>query len=280
MRAGPATRFLIAGLCLHVAGVAAGGARLLPGSQPAIALIIDDLGNRRSTGLRAIALPGPVACSFFPYAALTRELAVRAHARGKEVMLHLPMQATGHYQDVREAGVLTLDMTQQQYRHTFRADLAAVPFVSGFNNHMGSLLTRHPGNMAWLMQLVRRNGKLFFIDSRTTAATVAREVAEEYGIPSSQRNVFLDDVEEPDAIRVQFRRLLQIARRDGTAIAIGHPYPATLDVLSEELPHLERMNVQLVRVADLIRMQQARKPLWQTFLSRSHKAAKSSRLSP
>lgn len=280
MRALPATCFLFAGLCLHIAGAAAGSTGLLPDSQPAIALIIDDLGNRRSTGLRAIALPGPVACSFFPYAVHTRELATRAHARGKEVMLHLPMQATGHYQYVHEAGVLTVDMTQQQYRRTFRADLAAVPYASGFNNHMGSLLTRHPGDMAWLMQLVRQNGKLFFIDSRTTPATVAREVADEYGVPSSQRNVFLDDVMEPDAIHAQFRRLLQIARRDGTAIAIGHPYAATLDVLSDELSQLDRQGVQLVRVADLIRIQQARKPLWQTFLSRSHKAAKSSRQSP
>jgi polysaccharide deacetylase 2 family uncharacterized protein YibQ len=268
VRVHPATHCLLAVLCLHLVGVAAGAARVLPDSHPAIALIIDDLGHRRSTGLRAISLPGPVACSFFPFAAHTRELALQAHARGKEVMLHLPMQAVGKFQDAREAGVLTLDMTQRQYRETFQADLASVPFVSGFNNHMGSLLTQHPGNMAWLMRLVRQNGKLFFVDSRTTRLTVARELAGEYGVPSSQRNVFLDDVAEPDAIRAQFRRLLRIARRDGSAIAIGHPYPATLDVLSEELVQLDRRNVRLVRVADLIRIQQARTPQWQTLLSR------------
>jgi polysaccharide deacetylase 2 family uncharacterized protein YibQ len=237
-------------------------------SRPAIALIIDDLGNRRALGARAVSLPGPVACSFFPHSPYTRELAQQAHLLNKEVMLHLPMQATGSYQDAYESGELTVDMTNRQYREIFLQDLAAVPYVSGFNNHMGSLLTRHPGNMAWLMQIASKAGKLFFIDSRTTTATVARQLAEEYGLPNSERNVFLDNVQDPAAIRMQFRRLIRIARRDGSALAIGHPYPATMDVLNEELQHLDQQNIRLVPVAELIGIQQERQPLWRTSLSR------------
>jgi polysaccharide deacetylase 2 family uncharacterized protein YibQ len=250
-----AASLLLTVLCLSGTGFTAATAAETNDNRPVIALIIDDLGNQRGSGSRAVDLPGPVACSFFPYGPYTAELAARAHARNKEVMLHLPMQPAGPYQEKREAGELTVDMTRSQYRDTFVRDLAAVPFVSGFNNHMGSLLTRHPGNMAWLMQVASETGKLFFIDSRTTTATVARQIAGEYGIPNSERNVFLDDVSTPDAIRFQFRRLLGIARRDGSALAISHPYPATLNVLTEELPQLERSGYRLVGVSELIEQQ-------------------------
>lgn len=255
-------------LCLFITCMLSGVPAATGDDLPAIALIIDDLGNQRGPGSRAVNLPGPVACSFLPSGTYTRELAQQAHSASKEVMLHLPMQATGAFQQVRESGVLTVDMTNRQYRETFKRNLAAVPYASGFNNHMGSLLTRHPGNMGWLMQIASETGKLFFIDSRTTTATVARQLASEYGIPNSERNVFLDNLAQPEAIRMQFRRLVRIARRDGTAIAIGHPHSATLDVLTDELQQLDRSGIRLVSVAELIELQQGRKQTWPGYSSR------------
>jgi polysaccharide deacetylase 2 family uncharacterized protein YibQ len=227
----------------------AGGAAI----RPSIALIIDDLGNQHETGQRAIELPGPVACSFLPYGHFTRELAQQAHTRGKEVMLHLPMQSVNH--DVSDRGELVLDMTQHQFNRTLTAELAAVPHVSGINNHRGSLLTRHPGHMAWLMQAMLRHGSLFFVDSRTTAATVASRIAAEFRVPSIERNVFLDNDRQPDAVQAEFRRLIRIAQRDGTALGIGHPYPETLQVLTRELSLLGDYNVQVVSVNNLIKIE-------------------------
>src|SRR5690606_23829095 len=109
-------------------------------------------------------------------------------------------------------------------------NLAAVPHVRGVNNHMGSLITRHPGHMTWLMQDLARDG-LFFVDSYTHPQSVALEMAREGGVPAARRDVFLDHVAEPEAIAHQFRRLLARARSDGHAIGIGHPYPATLAFL-------------------------------------------------
>ena len=229
--------------------------------RPGIALIIDDLGNQREQGRRAIALPGPVACAFLPHGHFTRQLAQQAHARGKEVMLHLPMQSVEDGN--REPGELQLDMTRQQFTRTLQEDLAAVPFVSGINNHRGSLITRHPGHMAWLMQTISRHGNLFFIDSRTTAATVARRLADEYGIPSSERKVFLDNERQPGAVREQFRRLLAMARREGAALGIGHPHPETLDVLVEELGRLGDYNIQLIPVSRLIEIESGSHAPWQ-----------------
>lgn len=221
--------------------------------RPSIALIIDDLGNQRETGRRAVALPGPVACAFLPYGHFTRQLAQQAHTRGKEVMLHLPMQSVTN--DRSDQGELLLDMTHRQFVSTLTAGLAAVPHVSGINNHRGSLITRHPGHMTWLMQALREHGGLFFVDSRTTAATIASRIAAEFSVPSIERNVFLDHDRQPDAVQSEFRRLIRIAQRDGTALGIGHPYPETLEVLARELSLLENYNVQVVSVNRLIEIE-------------------------
>jgi polysaccharide deacetylase 2 family uncharacterized protein YibQ len=236
-------------------------------SLPAIALIIDDMGNQHGQGLRVIGLPGPVACAFLPYAAFTDTLARQAHTNHKEVMLHLPMQAVEHATGPQQQGMLTLDMTQQEFLAEFRRAISVVPYVSGLNNHMGSLLTRHPGSMAWLMQAIGDRGDLFFVDSRTTRATVAEQLAIEHGIPNMARKVFLDNVDDTAAVRAQFRQLLADARRDGTALGIGHPRPATLHVLAEELTHLDEQGIQLLPVASLIKMQSQRRLTWQASLS-------------
>ena len=234
--------------------------------QASIALIIDDLGNHYSRDSAAIRLPGKVTCAFLPYAPFTRTLAEQAYAGHKEVMLHLPMQAVN--EEPREAGELTLDMTRQQFIRTLQEDLATVPHASGINNHKGSLLTRHPGHMAWLMQDMERHSGLFFVDSRTTVHTVARQLANEYRIPSIDRKVFLDNVQTTSAIQEQFRRLLDIARREGTALGIGHPHEETLAVLREELPRLADYNIHLVSVSRLIDIEHRRRGVWQASLSR------------
>jgi hypothetical protein len=235
---------------------------------PGIALIIDDLGNQNGYGKQAVQLPGPVACSFLPHGPYTRSLARLAHAQNKEVMLHLPMEAMHGSHPDHEQGELTLDMTQQQFREVLAGDIAAVPFVSGLNNHMGSLLTRHPGHMAWLMESLNQRGSLFFVDSRTTHETVARRLAVEYGIPATDRNVFLDNEPEAEAVRKQFRELVEVARRKGTALGIGHPRPETLEVLREELAGLEEKGIRLLPVSELIALQNRKDKSWRVSSSR------------
>jgi hypothetical protein len=251
------------------ASVAAGSVRDLHGDAlPAIALIIDDLGTKRELGKRIVNLPGPVACAFLPYGRYTDSLARKAHTQHKEVMLHLPMQAIEEAPAMLGKGVLTLDMTRSRFRSTLAHDLAAVPHISGLNNHMGSLLTQHPGTMAWLMEAIVRRGDLFFVDSRTTSATVAEQLALEYGVPNTARNVFLDNVPTRSAVRVQFQKLIAIAKRDGTALGIGHPFPGTVAVLAEEFGKLEQQGVRLLPVSRLIELQQEGKTSWQASLSR------------
>ncbi|KAB7622720.1 divergent polysaccharide deacetylase family protein [Alkalilimnicola sp. S0819] len=220
-------------------------------ARPVISLIIDDVGDRPVEGARSVALPGPVACAFLPHTPHAARLARQAHRLGKEVMLHQPMQATRGNR--LGPGGVTMDMERSEFLRVLRGNLAALPHVSGVNNHMGSLLTRHPGYMAWLMEELRYRGGLFFVDSRTSQQSVALRLAREMELPSLERDVFLDHYRDRARIRAAFEQLVARARRYGSAVGIGHPYPATLDVLEEVLPELEaRYGVRLISVREMI----------------------------
>jgi polysaccharide deacetylase 2 family uncharacterized protein YibQ len=221
-----------------------------PSAQPVkIALIIDDLGNQQLAGERALDLPGAVTYAFLPQTPFTWELAKKANQRNKEVMLHLPMESDMGYRLGK--GALTLDMSKTRFLLTLKRNIASVPYLSGVNNHMGSLLTRDPTSMRWLMSELRQKG-LYFVDSRTTNATVAERVAQSNLIASSRRDVFLDNVPEEALIREQLKKLVSAARLQGSAIGIGHPYAVTIAVLREEIPKLKRQGIELVPVSQLV----------------------------
>lgn len=242
------------------------------GETPVISIIIDDMGSEDSRGTRAIKLPGSIAYSFLPHTPYTLQLAKLAHSYNKEVLLHLPMESIKNH--ALGPGGLSLDMNRNEFVQTLQKDLESVPHVTGINNHMGSLLTRHPGHMMWLMQEIHRNGELFFVDSRTTSDTVALKVAGENGIPSIPRNIFLDHVRDIKAINKEFDRMIEHARKTGTALAIGHPYTETLSVLEKRLLELEDLHIKLVPVSDMIKLSKKRKNTWQASLSHSPRAAK------
>jgi polysaccharide deacetylase 2 family uncharacterized protein YibQ len=246
---------------------------VVAGDAPAISIIIDDLGNSALEGQRAVELPGPVACSFLPLAPHTPRLARLAWEQDKEVMVHLPMQSESQAR-VGPAG-LTLDMSQDEFFQTLDMALAAVPHISGVNNHMGSLLTRQQRQMSWLMQVLQRRGDLFFVDSRTTPATVALRVAQQNYIPSLRRDVFLDD--DPDALAVAeaFDRLIAQARETGHAVAIGHPYGPTLELLEKRLAALQSEGVVLIPLSEMI---ERREPsTWAGSLSHLPRVSRSSK---
>ena len=219
---------------------------------PRVAIIIDDLGYHLANGKRAISLPGPVAMSVLPGAPRARTLAQQAHANGKEVLLHLPLQAYDD-DDRAEPVEIGMDMSRARVGDTFQQALEAVPHVVGVNSHRGSLLTRHPGHMAWLMQEIAARDELFFIDSFTTHHSIALQIAHETGVDATKRDVFLDPDRDPETVAREFERLKKLARERGHAIAIGHPYPTTLELLERELPRLAEEGFELVSISELVR---------------------------
>lgn len=247
--------------------------------RPSISIIIDDIGYRLDLGTRSIELPGPIAYAFLPHTPHAIRLAKLAHSHNKEIMLHAPMQASNAATDsLLGPGALTLEMSEQQFIKTLQEDLESIPHVVGINNHMGSLLTRHPGHMLWLMRELNRRGDLFFVDSLTSSQSVAKMVAAEFSVPALKRDIFLDHEVDIDKIHQQFDKVIALAKRRGTALAIGHPYPETLEVLERRLLELESLEINLIPVSEMIKQRSA--PEWQASLSPSPKAVKNSKPSP
>lgn len=222
-----------------------------PGPLPQIAIIIDDLGYGLTAGERALDLPGPVSFAVLPATPRGRVLAEKAYASGKEVLLHLPLQSATP-QETEEPGGLLLDMTRGQFAATFAEDFNSVPHAIGVNSHRGSLLTRHPGHMTWLMEEIRLRGGLFFVDSYTTHESVALKVAHESGVPAVKRDVFLDPDNAPGTLEREFARLKKLARQNGFAVGIGHPFPDTLSMLENELPKLSGEGFELVSISKYV----------------------------
>jgi polysaccharide deacetylase 2 family uncharacterized protein YibQ len=226
----------------------AASARMAP-NRPRLAIVIDDFGNDRAQADALFRLSYPLTLSVLPHLSNSGEIAEEAHRRGYQVLLHLPMASTGGEND--EPIELHPGMDSSAVGRTFAAMLDTVPYAVGVNNHEGSRGTSDLSLMSELMPLLREH-KLFFVDSRTTAATVAEAAAHTAGVPATSRNVFLDDEQEAGAIRKQFALAVRDAREKGSALAIGHPHPETLQVLAEMLPEAERQGVTLVFASDLV----------------------------
>lgn len=239
-------RGVVAGLCLIAPALVS--AEEAP--APAVAIVIDDMGDRSAEGQRVADLPGPVVCAFLPHTPHAQRQAEMCHGADKEVMLHLPMEALNG--GALGPGGVTLDMTPERFRDVVEENLDAVPHVAAVNNHMGSLLTQHPGHMGWLMEILVDAGGLLFLDSRTSPNSVGKQMAQEAELPALERDVFLDHYRDRVTIDRQLKLLLRQARREGTAVGIGHPYPETLDVLEERLENLaDDYGVELVGLEEL-----------------------------
>ena len=213
--------------------------------RPAIALIIDDMGPDRRRSARALALlPAAVTLSYLPYAEGVAGDVALARARGHEIMLHLPMEAmNGRENPGPEALFVTLgpDELLRRVRH----NLDRFGSYAGVNNHMGSRFTADAGAMQVVVQELAARG-LYWIDSRTSSATVAERMARQAGLPTAGRDIFLDDDPTPAAIMAQLQALEAVARRKGFGVAIGHPREATLDALEQWLPEAARRGFVLV----------------------------------
>ena len=158
----------------------------------------------------------------------------------------MPMQST--FGVLVEKGVIDVDMDEKGVIKAIREAFEKVPHAIGMNNHQGSLLTRHPGHMTWVMKEMARLG-YFFVDSRTSSQSIAEMIAREQGVPVLRRDVFLDHDIDINSIRRQFNELVALAKQKGSAIGIGHPHPETIAVLKELLPSLALQNIKLAPVS-------------------------------
>ena len=231
-----------------------------------VSIIIDDIGYHEYIDRQMVDLPANLTFAILPNGPKAQQLAHYAHQQGKEVMLHMPMQSTLGL--AAETGVLSIDMQETRVVNGLQQAFAKVPYAMGMNNHQGSLLTRHPGHMAWVMKELRRKDR-FFVDSRTSKQSVAEQVANEAGVPVVRRDVFLDHDINEASIKQQFNRLVGLAKKHGHAVAIGHPHPETLAVLRQMLPQLAALNIKVVPVSSQLKVRPVSVPIQAAILKLS-----------
>jgi polysaccharide deacetylase 2 family uncharacterized protein YibQ len=220
------------------------------GSKPLIAIVIDDVGLDRPHSKRAWELPGPLTMSFLPYAKDLRDQAKAAHAHGQELMLHLPMEPTGRADP--GPGALLVSLSESELKQRVATALDSFDGYVGVNNHMGSRFTANRPGMETVLKIFKARG-LMFLDSRTSAQSVGEQTAQELGVPTMPRNVFLDDDEAPDAVRRRLAETEAIARRQGFVVAIGHPHEVTLQALAEWLPTISAKGMVLAPATAVLR---------------------------
>jgi len=218
--------------------------------SPRISLIMDDLGWDNKAFERTVELGIPLTLAILPFEKDSSWMAERAKRRGFEIMVHLPMEPhNGTGPPIRSTFLKTTMEPTELYRFA-ESMLDRIPQAVGANNHMGSLFTEDPRSMEVVAELLAKR-KMYFVDSLTSPKSVAYEVAHRKGIKAYRRDVFLDARRGEDEIRTSFQELVRIARKRGYALAICHPYPETLRVLSELHRESSIEGIKWTRVSEL-----------------------------
>lgn len=217
-------------------------------AQPAqVAIVIDDMGYRY-TDKHALSLPGNVTYAILPHTTYGKKLALKAQSQKNDVLIHVPMEANNR--KFLGPGALTSAMNEQAIQKSLAASFAEIPFAIGINNHMGSYLTKLYKPMAWTMSFLKER-HLFFLDSVTSPDSKALQAAQDIGVPVRARHIFLDNQLTDDYITQQFFQLIHYAQKKQTAIAIAHPHPETIKILTKLIPTLKQHNIELVPLSSL-----------------------------
>lgn len=219
--------------------------------SPKVAFIIDDLGYETEVARKMIELEFPVALSILPFLQYSKFIAEEAKKYNQEVILHLPMEANDSSTNPGP-GAIKLYMPEEEIRQTVRKCLLNFPYIIGTNNHMGSKITENRKIMEIILEEIRESN-IFFIDSITSKNSVAYEIAQEMGIKSAVRSVFLDNENDMDYIKEQMLKVQETALREGEVIAIGHSRINTFYVLKMMTPELIKAGIEIVPLSELVK---------------------------
>jgi polysaccharide deacetylase 2 family uncharacterized protein YibQ len=213
--------------------------------RPKMAIVIDDLGGENKISKELLRWDFPITFSILPFAPFSKTLAEEAHRKGKEVILHLPMEPRGYPQIKPGEGVLLEEMDEARLLRQLSKDIEAVPHIKGVSNHMGSRLMEDPEKMRVVFSELKRRG-LFFLDNRTTPQTVGLEVARSVGLKAMERSLFIDHSSDEADIKQKLERLIHLSLSAGKAVGIGHPHPSTLKSLKEMIPKMKEKGIEIV----------------------------------
>lgn len=219
-----------------------------------VVVIIDDIGGDLAMVKELLQIRAPIAFAVLPNVPHSREAAVMIHQARREVLLHLPMEPEDYPRRKPGAGAVFADMPLDEIRRRLKTDIEAVPHICGVNNHMGSFFMKDRTRLKVVFEELKKKG-LFFIDSRTTPFSCARELAAEMKLTFAERKNFIDN---DNKYAVTLARIMEAGRNSKVAeerktIMIGHPYPATVEALRKAVPLLKKENIHIVAVKKLLR---------------------------
>lgn len=215
-----------------------------------VAIVIDDMGQDIKQLRKLLEIDAPISIAVLPFLAHSKDIAKEANLKGREVLLHLPMEPKDSMGNNPGEGALYTDMSEAKVDEQVKRGIDAVPYIAGINNHMGSRFTEDERLMRTVLDVVKTK-HLFFLDSKTTNKSAAYKLAKEMGVKAASRQVFLDNKEDVNYIKGQIRTLIKIAKKKGSAIAIGHPHPSTILAIKEMISKLNE-EVEVVSVSSLI----------------------------
>jgi polysaccharide deacetylase 2 family uncharacterized protein YibQ len=218
---------------------------------PRIAIVVDDLGSDRKVAGELLCLDAPLTFSILPLQRYSRRIAQEAHAQGREIILHLPMEPRGYPSKDPGTGALFVTMGEKELLRLLKKDLEAVPFIKGVNNHMGSRFMEHGAAVRVVLRELKKRG-LFFLDSRTTAKTEGYHIARELALRAGKRDLFLDNENDVQDTQDQLEGLIRLARRHGKAIGICHPYPSTITALKKAITKIQAEGVRIVPLSEAL----------------------------
>lgn len=216
-----------------------------------IAILMDDLGINLERGIAAINLDLPISIAIIPSEQYATDIMMFAHEKQREILIHLPMQPISYPKNNPGPLGLFISQTDDEIIANTKHLIELIPYATGGNNHMGSEFTRHRDKMDLVLTEMSKAG-LFFVDSLTIADSVAYQEALRLGVPTSIRDRFLDNEREVDKISAQLEGLVTLAKENGHAIGICHPYPETIIALEHFSQQLDALNIEIVPLSQLV----------------------------
>ncbi|MFY4844455.1 divergent polysaccharide deacetylase family protein [Aliarcobacter butzleri] len=197
--------------------------------KPKIAIIIDDVvSDSQKSKISNIGYP--ITMAFLPPTNTHKDSAKIAQ-NVPFYMIHFPLQASSAFKG-EEINTLKITDSYETIENRVKQLRSWYPNAKYTNNHTGSVFTENDEAMDKLFKaLVKYN--FIFVDSKTSAKSVGQKYANKYNLPYISRNIFLDNEKSYEYIKAQLIKTVELAKKHGYAVAIGHPYDITLKVLKE-----------------------------------------------
>lgn len=223
-------------------------------TKPKIAIVIDDMGQDIKQLRELLGVDIPITIAILPFLPHSKDVAEEANKNNMEILLHIPMEPKDVKNNNPGKGAVLSTMPEDKIYDTVLKDIEAVPHIKGVNNHMGSKLTEDEARIRIVLKAVKQKN-LFFLDSKTTAKSLAYKIAKEIGLRAAQRQIFLDNEQDVSYIKNQISELIKMAKKNGSAIAIGHPHPSTFAAIKEMAAELKSKEIEVVPVSELTGLQ-------------------------